>query len=504
MHLEDPYRHLYCAGSATIGQLCQGLHLDQSPSRPKPIFFMEAPAGPFVCGITDLHYFDPDSKDLNPSSHLTARIFYPTTSFTKSAALSWLTSWNSARGYALFPLVLHSGLGISILRGLLTVFCALIGFSVRLPGRWNAPVISSEEQGRSSISPSGSSQKLPLVIFSHGLAGQRGTYSQLALDLASRGYFLVAIEHSDGTASVAELSGPADKMIWDHSPRELPRNARGKWRWYGGLGDHVEVGRPQWRLEEVKTAMRLIGDLNSGSRIKGLQISACSEETITSWITGRVDVEKTIVIGHSYGGATASWASSCIRGVIAGVALDPWWDALPDNAAVLNKWENQKSPLLVIASEEWSMPLASSEGPESNPLAIKMSCGYDRRERIMSVAAESGAGCLRVVPKESNHHSFDDIMLLMEKRGVMAIAGCINFQKPKISPTQMHRQIVKVIELFLDNVRDGKALSDERIIEYRKVLGEEMTHEIVLSSASKKQPRPQANPNSINLNVDTL
>lgn len=44
--------------------------------------------------------------------------------------------------------------------------------------------------------------KYPLVIFSHGLAGTRNTYSQYCASLAAAGNVVLAVEHRDG-------SGPA-------------------------------------------------------------------------------------------------------------------------------------------------------------------------------------------------------------------------------------------------------------------------------------------------------
>jgi predicted dienelactone hydrolase len=49
--------------------------------------------------------------------------------------------------------------------------------------------------------------KLPLIIFSHGLAGNRLMYSSFCSKLASYGFAVLAIEHADGLASAAKLAG---------------------------------------------------------------------------------------------------------------------------------------------------------------------------------------------------------------------------------------------------------------------------------------------------------
>lgn len=52
------------------------------------------------------------------------------------------------------------------------------------------------------------------------------SYSLLCSELASQGYLVLALEHLDGSASVAKLPGGAG------------------WRWYGGLGD--EAAQASW------------------------------------------------------------------------------------------------------------------------------------------------------------------------------------------------------------------------------------------------------------------
>ena len=60
--------------------------------------------------------------------------------------------------------------------------CCLSVGEVYVPVLWQAPVI--EGQG-----------SFPVIIFTHGLGGNRTTYSTMCTDLASQGFIVAAIEH---------------------------------------------------------------------------------------------------------------------------------------------------------------------------------------------------------------------------------------------------------------------------------------------------------------------
>ena len=55
------------------------------------------------------------------------------------------------------------------------------------------------------------------------------------LPLYPQGFVVLALEHADGTASTARLAGPG--LTWQPWARESCAQARGRWRWYRGLGD---------------------------------------------------------------------------------------------------------------------------------------------------------------------------------------------------------------------------------------------------------------------------
>ena len=61
--------------------------------------------------------------------------------------------------------------------------------NVYVPALWQAPLLESNE-------------RLPVIILSHGIGGNRTTYSTFCLELASHGFLVAAIEHRDGSASM--------------------------------------------------------------------------------------------------------------------------------------------------------------------------------------------------------------------------------------------------------------------------------------------------------------
>lgn len=63
---------------------------------------------------------------------------------------------------------------------------------VYIPALWQAPLVDSDE-------------KFPVVVLSHGIGGNRTTYSTFCCELASHGYVVAALEHRDGSASMTYL-----------------------------------------------------------------------------------------------------------------------------------------------------------------------------------------------------------------------------------------------------------------------------------------------------------
>jgi dienelactone hydrolase len=127
----------------------------------------------------------------------------------------------------------------------------------------------------------------PVVLFSHGLCGTRTMYSALCTELASHGYFVVAPEHTDGSACLAVTDG-----------RVIP------------YASHAQASRAkqlQQRVVELESCWQALPGL-------GVNFGNC------------LDLSKCILMGHSFGGAAVVCAASAdsFRTRSSLVLLDPW------------------------------------------------------------------------------------------------------------------------------------------------------------------------------------
>lgn len=61
------------------------------------------------------------------------------------------------------------------------------------------------------------------IVFSHGLKGHRNVYSGLYMELASCGYFVIALSHNDQSADYTPKAGQYDTKtpIYNYSVKNV-------------------------------------------------------------------------------------------------------------------------------------------------------------------------------------------------------------------------------------------------------------------------------------------
>ncbi|MFP4511118.1 MAG: alpha/beta hydrolase family protein [Spirochaetaceae bacterium] len=173
---------------------------------------------------------------------------------------------------------------------------------------------------------------LPLVLISHGWTGYRGLHSDVAEDLASHGFVVVAAEHTYGAAAVRFKDG----TIIQASSRILPSR--------GETPDFLDY------------ANRLVTTFASDNRFLLGYLSGASDagavDPRIQGIVDRIDFDRLGLVGHSTGGGAMVDMVLGDRAVAAEalVGLDAWVEPLGQDRL---ESERYTVPSLFLRSEQW-------------------------------------------------------------------------------------------------------------------------------------------------------
>lgn len=185
---------------------------------------------------------------------------------------------------------------------------------------------------------------LPVIVFSHGLAGNRNLYAALSTSLASQGYLVAAIEHRDGSASCAALVKPNVNNTGEVTYQQyIHTDGNFGWR-------RKQVAK---RVVELSAAIEALSAASDG---RGAPRNVFpSSRFDVSVLNGAVDVSRLVAMGHSFGGATVMTATGKNAAIKRAVLLDPWTEPLSDAVAV----HAACVPTLVLNSHDWAQDLRS-------------------------------------------------------------------------------------------------------------------------------------------------
>ncbi|KAK6167477.1 hypothetical protein SNE40_021496 [Patella caerulea] len=218
--------------------------------------------------------------------------------------------------------------------------------------------------------------KYPVIILSHGLGGNRTTYSTLCCELASHGFVVAAIEHSDGSASMALRlkeffnnninNNNTEDSTDSHSSPESPASAftppspdtpqrhrlqhlntfNEDWKPFEKVEDIFDFkyrnGQIYHRSEECSKVLDLLIAMDQGELIHnvfGVMFD-------TSQFKNCLDLSKASVIGHSFGGSTCLCTLATDKRFKTGVVVDGWMHPLDEQV-----YKNVTQPVLMINYE---------------------------------------------------------------------------------------------------------------------------------------------------------
>uniref|UniRef100_A0A8C9RUJ6 Platelet-activating factor acetylhydrolase n=1 Tax=Scleropages formosus TaxID=113540 RepID=A0A8C9RUJ6_SCLFO len=260
------------------------------------------------------------------------RLYYPCEPSPSSEKPCWIPSQEYFDGLADFMKINRSFAE--------RIFNYLYG-SYRIPAFWEAPFKSNG--------------KYPLVIFSHGLGAFRTLYSAICAELASRGFVVASVEHRDESGSAtfyfkenSQMQQQAHQADTKNS-KPVQENLEKVWMYYRALKPGEEEfslrnNQVQQRANECIRALKILDEINSGKSVTNVLQS----EFDWSSLKNSLDLCKTAVMGHSFGGATVIETLCKELTFKCGVALDTWMVPLKEEI-----FPNVKQPILFINSEKF-------------------------------------------------------------------------------------------------------------------------------------------------------
>ncbi|KAL3890000.1 hypothetical protein ACJMK2_002307 [Sinanodonta woodiana] len=230
-------------------------------------------------------------------------------------------------------------------------FFRWIGGDIYVPALWMAPLCQSADQ-------------FPVLVFSHGIGGNRTTYTTLCLELASQGFIVASIEHRDGSASMTyhlrdyfggNLNDYVDSAK-KSKKKTLHRSPSFKEEWKPF--EHTDVMGIEWddfqyrnkqvhkRAEECVKVLNVLTALNDG---RGIQ-NFLGFHFNTKQFKGKLDLSKAAMVGHSFGGATCVCALAKDKRFKVGIVLDGWMHPLDEEVIPM---VTQPILMLNYASFQW-------------------------------------------------------------------------------------------------------------------------------------------------------
>jgi penicillin G amidase len=248
-----------------------------------PIISFPETIGEYNVGTSAYYFLDETREETyteNPDDNreLNVRVWYPTDATTGTKA----PYFSEALGQAIAPLVDPTEDENDI---------AQVVQALPTNSFLNAPVAEAETE-------------YPVLLFSHGLGGLPEIYTTQAEALASEGYVVVSINHTyDSSVSVFDDGRviPQDATLTELATGTTDLTET---EVFELIAQSVDI-----RAEDAQFILDELGDINAGD--DPLEI-----------LTGKLNLDKVGILGHSLGGATAAETLALDERFLAGINQD--------------------------------------------------------------------------------------------------------------------------------------------------------------------------------------
>ena len=243
----------------------------------------------------------------------------------------------------------------------------------------HASLVQTNDYADAPADPAGG--PYPVVIYSHGWNGFRAINLNQSEALASRGYIAVAVDHTYG----AMVTAFADGQVALNNPAAIP------------TGAPPDVYQTATEQLEATFAADLSFTLD--------QLALLNSGAIPSPLTGKLDLTRVGVYGHSTGGGATVVMCAADPRCKAALGMDPWVGPVP--RPVLDAGLRQ--PFLAMMSQTWS-------NPDNSALLDTLLAAGTGDQMTMTIAGTS-------------HYDFTMLPLLTPLAPALGLKGPIDGQR---------------------------------------------------------------------------
>lgn len=323
-----------------------------------PVPRIPSPSGPYQVGTSIYEFTDTARKEMY-SGRVEPRRFmvqawYPAKVTSTSQHAKWMANAN------IYAPAIASFLGLP------SFFLDHLALSVS-PAYLNVPL---EE----------TTQPYPLILFSHGWQGFNAQNTGQAVELASHGFVVVAVQHTYG----AVVTVFPDGTVAANNPNALPENAND----------------PNYEIVARKLVNQWAGDL--GYTLDEFQVFNQNADSI---FYRKLDLNRVGVYGHSTGGGAAIQFCGIDPRCKAVLGMDPFMR--PVSAEVISAGISQ--PSFFMFSQAWSDLVDSKNNKSFNQF-------YPNIKNNMGV----------IVIRGTKHFDFSDLPLLSPIAPELGLKGPID------------------------------------------------------------------------------
>ncbi|KAK4986688.1 hypothetical protein LTR50_005133 [Elasticomyces elasticus] len=223
-------------------------------------------------------------------------------------------------------------------------------YYITIPAVRNAPLLP----------PPTANKRWPIMFFSHGLAGNRNTYSHLCGSLSSHGIVVISMDHRDGSSPIQHVHATKtteakiiESLKVSHAPSTEVYEARD--------------GQLRIRLWELGLAHEALLCMDQGTKVNNLDDSCKAGrsgdwESLLSTFKDQLDVHtpgRVSFAGHSFGAATTIQflKSVCYASSHPSNSRHPLFVPSPDSS--IAKQITASTPTILL--DLWCLPLRSAD-----------------------------------------------------------------------------------------------------------------------------------------------